>query len=306
MSRKYFYALLILMLACGAAVSLGQLDTNVSLDSAREIWADVLRDVDEFGLHATRVPAHKEMQLGNEIAAHIKTWGSEDPDASKYVSAVAGQLLPNVNRTAIHYQFHVIQSPQVNAFALPGGHVYVLTGLLDFLESEAELASILGHEMSHVDLRHCIERYQYELALKKVGAPDAGVLIGLAHQFASLGYAQYQELEADASGERLAIESGYDPDAAAAVFQRMKTRFGENTAPAASTPLGEVGHAVGEALGAYFQTHPPSAERARQLSEMVARNHRTLSGRTFYRGVSNYKSRIPRSTQESAAENHVY
>jgi predicted Zn-dependent protease len=306
MSRKYFYALLILMLACGAAVSLGELDTNVSLDSAREIWADVLRDVDEFGLHATRVPAPKEMQLGAGIAAEIKTWGTEDPEASKYVTAVAEQLLPHVNRHAIRYQIHVIQSPQINAFAVPGGHIYVLTGLLDFLESEAELASILGHEISHVDLRHCIERYQYELALKRVGAGDAGVLVGMAHQFASLGYAQYQELEADASGERLTIEGGYDPDAAIAVFQRMKARFGESSPPPANTPLGELGQAVGGALGAYFQTHPPSEERARQLSAMVARNHSTLAGGTFYRGVKNFKERVPRSGRRFPAESRVY
>ena len=57
------------MLLCGAAVSIGQLDPNVSLDSAREIWADVLRDADQFGLHATRVSAAKEMQLGAEMAS---------------------------------------------------------------------------------------------------------------------------------------------------------------------------------------------------------------------------------------------
>src|SRR5277367_5076275 len=127
MPRKYFYALLILMLACGAAVCLGDLDPNVSLDSAREIWSDVLRDVDEFGLHATRVPARREMQLGAEMASQVKTWGTEDPEASKYAAAVAAELLPAVNRQAIHYQIHVIQSPEINAFALPGGHIYVLT-----------------------------------------------------------------------------------------------------------------------------------------------------------------------------------
>ncbi|HLX44129.1 MAG TPA: M48 family metalloprotease, partial [Bryobacteraceae bacterium] len=248
----------------------------------------------------------KEMQLGSEIAGQIKSWGAEDPEASKYVTAVGEQLLPNLNRKAIHYQFHVIQSPEINAFAIPGGHIYVLTGLLDFLHSEAELASILGHEMSHVDLRHCIERYQYELALKKVGARDAGAIVGIAHQFASLGYAQYQELEADASGERLAVEAGYDPDGASAVFHRMKIRFGEQHARPAETPLGEVGQAVGGALGAYFQTHPPSEERARQLSEMVAKNHSTLASRTFYRGVRNYKEKIPRSARQFPAEKRVY
>jgi predicted Zn-dependent protease len=182
----------------------------------------------------------------------------------------------------------------------------VTTGLLDFLESESELAYVVGHEMSHVDLRHCIERYQYQLALEKVGAEGAGVLVRIAHQFASLGYTQYQESEADASGERLTIEAGYDPDAAQVVFQRMKPRLGERSAVHADTPAGEVGHAVEETLGAYFKTHPPSAERARQLSEMVARNRRTLSGRTFYRGIRNYHERIPRSVREFAAEKFVY
>ena len=133
MSRKPFYAILAIMMACGVAVCLGDLDPNVNLDSAREIWTDVLHDADEFGLHATRVPAGQEMQLGDEMAAQINTFGPEDPDASKYVTAVAQQLLPHVNRQAIQYHFHVVQSPQINAFALPGGHIYVLTGLLDFL-----------------------------------------------------------------------------------------------------------------------------------------------------------------------------
>jgi predicted Zn-dependent protease len=306
MSRKPFYAVLIMMLACGAAVSVGDLDPNVNLDSARVIWADVLRDVDEFGLHATRIPAHQEMQLGAEMAAEINSGSTEDAEASKYVTDVAQQLLPFVNRKAIRYQFHVIRSPQINAFAIPGGQVYVLSGLLDFLESEAELAAIVGHEISHVDLRHCVERYQYELALKKVGAGGAGVIVGMAHQFAAIGYTQYQEFEADASGERLAIEAGYNPDAAAAVFERMKAKFGESTAPPATTPLGEAGQAVEQALGAYFQTHPRSEDRARELSEMVAKNHRTLAGRIFYTGVRNYKERLPRSAHEFPAEQHVY
>jgi predicted Zn-dependent protease len=284
----------------------GELDPNVSLDSARVIWADVLRDVDEFGLHATRIPAHQEMQLGAEMAAEIKSSSTEDPEASKYVAAVAQQLLPFVNRKAIRYQFHVIRSPQINAFAVPGGQVYVLSGLLEFLESEAELAAIVGHEISHIDLRHCIERYQYELALKKVGVGGAGAIAGMAHQFAAIGYAQYQEFEADTAGERLAIEAGYNPDAAAAVFQRMKEKFRDTTAPPARTPLGEAGQAVAQALGAYFQTHPHSEDRARQLSEMVAKNHRTLAGRIFYTGVRNYKERLPRSAREFPAEQHVY
>jgi predicted Zn-dependent protease len=306
MSRILFYAVLGLMGACGAAVSMGSLDPNVSFDSAREIWSDVLRDVDDVGLQATRASVHDEMKLGAELAAQIKSWGPEKQEESKYVEAVAQQLAPYVHRKGIRYQVHVIESPQVNAFALPGGQVYVLSGLLDFLESESEVAAVVGHEISHVDLRHAIERYQYELALKKVGGGDAGAMVELAHRLVAMGYSQDQELEADASGERLAIEAGYDPDAAEAVFKRMQVKFGEHAEEPATTPLGEVGQAVWQALGSYFQSHPPSQQRARQLAEMVARNRETIGGRVIYRGVRNYKERIPRSRQEFDAERHVY
>jgi len=228
------------------------------------------------------------------------------PARRSYVAAVGAELIPHVNRKAIRYHFHVIRSPEINAFAIPGGHIYVLTGLLDFLHSEAELAAILGHEMSHVDLRHCIERYQYELALKKAGAGDAAGLATFAHNLAALGYTQFQELEADSSGERMAIEAGYDPDAAAAVFKRMEVKFGETSRTPAATPMGEVGHAVGEAIGSYFQTHPPSEERARQLSEMVAKNRGRLAGTVVYVGVANYRGRIPRSEEELSSEKRVY
>ena len=306
MSREPFYAVLGLMAVCGAAVSMGSGDSRVSLDSAREIWSDVLRDVDEFGLHTTRVSAQEEMQLGSALAAQIQSWGVEDPKESAYLTGVAAQLVPHVNRKAMRYQFHVIQSPQVNAFALPGGQIYVLSGLMEFLQSESELAAVVGHEMSHVDLRHCIERYQYELALRRVGAGDAVGLVNLAHGLMAMGYRQDQELEADAGGERLAIEAGYDPDAAAAVFERMKVKFGERAPARASTPLDEVGQAVWEALGSYFQSHPPSEQRARALREMAAANRGAIGGRVIYRGVRNYRERISRLQREFDAERHVY
>jgi hypothetical protein len=79
MSRRPFYVLLAVMLGCGAAVSMGTKDPRVSLDSAREIWADVLRDVDDFGLQATRVSVREEMELGTKLAGEVKSWGAEDP-----------------------------------------------------------------------------------------------------------------------------------------------------------------------------------------------------------------------------------
>ena len=306
MPRVYFYSLLALMVGCGTVVLMGHPDSDVSLESARAIWADTLRDADAVGLQATRVSPAREMQLGDEMAAQIVPWGQEDPEATRYVGAVAASLIPHAHRQDIRFHIHVIRSAQVNAFALPGGHIYVLTGLLDFLQSEAELAAILGHEISHVDLRHCIERYQYQLALRRFGAPEAGEIAGIAHALVAFGYTQDQELEADAAGEQLAIEAGYDPDAAVAVFNRMQTRFGGAAHKPASTPADEAAGAVIDAIGSYFRTHPPSHQRAVQLSDLLARNHRELAGRIVYKGVRNFQSRIPRGTQELPDEKHIY
>lgn len=306
MSRISFYLVLALLLGCAAAVSFGQLDADVGLESARAIWADILRDADAFGLEATRVSPASEMQLGDQLAAQIANWAPEDPGATRYVQSVGATLLPGVRRKEIQYHFHVIRSPMINAFALPGGHIYVATGLLDFLRSEAELAAVLGHEISHVDLRHAISRYQYQLAARRIGAADAGAIVEIAHALVAIGYTQDQELEADASGERLAVEAGYDPDAMIPVFHRMQARFGERTRAQATTPAGEAGGAVADLIGSYFRTHPPSAERARQLSSLLARNHRELAGKIVYRGLKNYRARVPRSAEEFPEEKHVY
>jgi len=108
-------------------------------------------------------------------------------------------------------------------------------------------------------LRHSIERYQYRYRLKN----ELGQLTEFAHHLLTMGFSQDQELEADAQGQRLAIDAGYDPAAAAALFSRLAARFHVGSRPPATTPAGEVAQAVGEAIGAYFRTHPPSQERIR-------------------------------------------
>jgi predicted Zn-dependent protease len=147
--------------------------------------------------------------------------------------------------------------------------------MVSFLESDAELAAVLGHEISHVDQRHCIERYQYQLKLKTAGMPDElAWLTEAAHRLATIGFSRDQEREADAQGERLAIEAGYDPEAAVALQARMAAWFHERSPARATTPAGEVQQAIGEAIGSYFRTHPPSAERSQELQRIAAEYRR--------------------------------
>lgn len=307
MPKTLIFAVVVVVLAGGGLLaSLGKQDTTVDLASTREIWADVLRDADQVGLQATRMSPESEMRIGADLAQSIRGWAAEDPRDSQYVAAVAAPMLPHLRRTGIQYHFHVIEDPQINAFALPGGQIYVLRGMMDFVHSEAELAAVVGHEMSHVDLRHCVERYQYEHALGKVGAGPLGSAVEMARTLIAMGYSQFQELEADASGERLAIEAGYDPDAAAAVFERLAKVTGESAPARATTPAGEVGQAMDQALQDYFQSHPHSPERVRRLKAEVTDDHRRLVGHTFYVGVANLTQRVPKSQQQFAGETRKF
>jgi beta-barrel assembly-enhancing protease len=307
--HRISFVLVLALLAAGVVLAtLGSSGHAVNFGSLRSLWSDALRDTDQIGMRLTRLSDADEMRIGSELARSAPfpllspDGEAQDSESERYVSDVAQALLPRVRRPGIRYQFHVVASPEVNAFALPGGHVFVTSGMLGFVESEAELAAVLGHEIAHVDLRHCVERYQYEYRLRKAGAPELGWMVGLAHRLATTGFSSDQELEADARGEALAIQAGYDPDAMAALFERMKARFHELARRTASTPTGEVAQAAGEAVGSYFRTHPPFAEREQQLAEVTARNQRELKGRSFYVGKENLRTRTTRAKREWRTE----
>ena len=306
MPKIRFFLVLGLLIVGGALATRGTSDPTVSLASLSELWSDTLRDTDQIGMKMTRVSDADEMKLGAELAGTMSESGPQNHAAEAYISAVGETVTQHVRRHGIRYQFHLVDSPTINAFALPGGQIFVTTGMLNFVESEAELAAVLGHEVSHVDLRHCIERYQYEIKLKKASMPEPGWMVELAHHLATFSFAPYRELEADAQGERLSIEARYDPDAAAALFVRMKAHFGEPSRTPATTPGGEIAQSLGEMMSAYFRSHPPTEERARKLDDMVARHRGDLRGLSFYVGRENLHDQIPRSQREYAGEYRTF
>lgn len=291
--------ILALLIVAAVIVALGDVDRAVGLRPVLEVWADVLRDADQVGLQLTRVPDEEEMEFGRKVGAELLGRAPRNAEWERYVSAVGRALTPHVRRKGMQYDFHVLDVGVINAFAAPGGQVFVTRGLLEFVGSEAELSAVLGHEISHVDLRHCIERFQYEIALEKLGMAPVGQLAELMRGILTVGYQQYQEFEADAQGIRLCIEAGYDPNDGIAFFERMQRRFGNRTAqPKANTPVGEAAVVLGEAMGSYFDSHPPSAERVSRIRELVARNRARLDGLVLYRGVENLRQRIPRRQKE--------
>jgi len=169
----------------------------------------------------------------------------DDPELQAYINRVGQRLVASSDEPTGKFTFTVIDSPDINAFALPGGYVYINRGLLAYLENEAELAGVLGHEIGHVTGRHA-SRQVTAGAASKVVATTAYILTGsgdLADASTIYGaelvsgYGRDMELEADGLGARYMHSAGYDTDALLSVigvlkdqeqFQRVKNKSGGN------------------------------------------------------------------------------
>ena len=317
MKRVFPIVFLLAILGIGFAVWHEGSRSQVGLQALMEVSGDVQQDVMRVGNRMIKISDADEMQIGRRMARQFHGSTSNASIAS-YVSSVGHELLGARRRKGISYTFHVIDSKTVNAFAMPGGQVFVFSGLLDFVESEAELAFILGHEISHIDMRHCVDMFQIETHARNMSAiflpgPLPQALAGLAARFAtrivSQGYQQNQEFEADAHGLNLMINAGYYPRAALAVNARLGDRFGEKYADKkrkAKTPVGEIFGGLQAGVDSYFLSHPPTDERKRRLKKTISRHTRGLKEKKWYVGEKNLKRKVCRSQKAFLDEQIVW
>jgi beta-barrel assembly-enhancing protease len=234
--------------------------------------ADSEREAERVPLALTRVSDADEMKIGEQIA---KEYGLDDPNRfseadradaeiiERYLNSVGACLTPYVQRHAIHYHFYLdADRSLVNAFALPGGNIVVGRGLLSIIESEDELAAVLGHEITHVDQRHAIERLQYELTAQKYGL-EVFYELGLpALEIFRAGYTKEQELEADRLGLGLAVAGDYSAAGGVDLMKRFQKLEEEEGRPQrAGSPIEEFAQVSVDSLHQYFLSHPPAAER---------------------------------------------
>jgi predicted Zn-dependent protease len=183
-----------------------------------------------------------------------------------YLTRVGSGLADHAHRI-LPYRFHYIPDPNfMNAFALPGGHVYVGGGLLQLMDSEDELAAVMGHEIEHIDHYHCAERVQQEEALRRL---PLGGLVALPVELFEAGYSKDQELEADREGTQLAVQAGYSANGAIRMFETFDRLHKEYQAKA-KTPQEEAAQVAEQALEGYFRSHPLPAERIAQGQKMIA------------------------------------
>lgn len=198
----------------------------------------------------------------------------EDPNIGAYVASIAGRLAGVSGQPATSFTFTVLNSPVVNAFALPGGFVYITRGTLALANNEAEAAGVLGHEIGHVIARHSEQRYDRSLITQ--GAVGLGSILGSIFlgqgagqaigQIGSLGGGAYlagfsreNEFESDLIGVRLLAEVGYAPDAQAAFLQSLS-----DYSDLATKMSGQSGK---DRTADMFSTHPRGPDRVRAAIE---------------------------------------
>jgi len=151
----------------------------------------------------------------------IKTYGVyEDQELQDYVDRIGQKLARKSHRSNLQFHFTVLDSAEINAFALPGGYIYVTRGIMAYLDSEAELAGVLGHEIGHVTARHSVRQQGGQFVSDLLGVLISATtgqssLGNLSQQLSTgliRGYGREHELEADQLGAEYLHKTGFDPD----------------------------------------------------------------------------------------------
>ena len=214
----------------------------------------------------------QEIALGQQTDVEIRQqYGVyADPEVNAYVQGVGQSLVPHTHRPKLAYQFAVLDTPVVNAFAVPGGYIYVTRGILALMGSEAELAVVLGHELGHVNARHSVHRMS-EMLLVQVGlavgsalsetfAQVAG-LAGVGVQLLFLKYSRDDERQADALGVEYSRKGIYNPGEMISFFGSLEK-------------LGDL--SGGHALPGFLSTHPLTGERIEKVKQMLTAGDQAL------------------------------
>ncbi|MGD0939457.1 MAG: M48 family metallopeptidase [Terracidiphilus sp.] len=275
---KHAFALIVVLIVAGGALYFAQhrkRQDAVNANAVVDMAADWQRDITRAPMQFTRISDEQETQIGDELAqeyCNCSERSSEARATEQYLNVVGGRVAAHAKRK-LNYRFHLIGDANlINAFALPGGHVFVGQGLLDQMTSEDELAFILGHELEHIDHYHAVERVQIEAKLKSLNLDIVAAVAEIPMSLWQAGYSKDQEFEADREGLRIAVAAGYSPQGA----QKMTERLGKlqrEYVIHAETPTDELGQVAIDGLTGYFRSHPLPSERLEQLNAVIAQDH---------------------------------
>ena len=210
----------------------------------------------------------QEIAIGQESDPQIKQEMGvyNDAELQSYISGIGQRIAKVSERPNLPWRFTVVDQPAVNAFAVPGGFIYITRGILPFLDNEAEIAGVMGHEVGHVTARHSAQQYtrsiggQVGLAALGIFVPAARPLGQISEQALAVLFLRYgrdDELQSDSLGAGYAATLGWDPAAI----------------PSFLTTLGRLDEAAGDRRGVpnWLSTHPDPLSRVDEIQPIVAK-----------------------------------
>ncbi len=250
--RRVLLPLCLALLACGEAQA--QFNLNRLIDAAKNL-----------GQASTGIDEKQEIEIGRDIASTLLGAAPLVPNEAmqRYVNHIGRWLASQTERAELPWRFGVLEAPQLNAFATPGGHIFITRGLLERMKSEAELAGVLAHEIAHVLRKHHLKAIQKGARMELAGSalsslsrqersdPTREKLLAAGTELFSRGLDKSDELEADRLGVVIAARGGYDAYGLPSVLQTLQAMSPQDSG-----------------LALMFKTHPAPAERLGALEKM--------------------------------------
>ena len=216
---------------------------------------DIFKGAVEY-IQVANISDEQEVEIGKQTNQQVLNQYPlyDNPQIQKYVSDLGQELIQNSDSRDIPFTFQVVASEEINAFATPGGFVYVTTGLLKAAENRAQLASVVSHEIAHINERHGIKGLKQAVAAKgiaNVAGVDSSQLAQIAYQLAvDLPQSRSFEYEADNSGLQILQQSGYPAEAFANFLTKLQ----------------------GGGTPEFLRTHPSSDNRIEAISQETQAN----------------------------------
>ncbi|HEX9939149.1 MAG TPA: M48 family metallopeptidase [Longimicrobium sp.] len=241
---------------------------------------------------APAMTTQQEVQAGADYARQINAQLPilRDQYTNQYINQLGRQIAAQADQRGIPYTFYVVNSDVVNAFAIPGGHIYINRGIIERADNVAQVAGVLAHEVAHVAERHGIQQAQraqnantmlgvlYGVLLRRNpgGVEQAAVQVGGTAVFA--GYSREAERDADRAAVAYLMRSGYSPNGLPQFFAKMQAEQQRNPSK----------------VEQWFATHPGTNERIQVTQSMIAQTPGATSTRlvTDTREFQNFRARV--------------
>lgn len=265
-------------------------------------------DLPAMGDSSTRIMSpDQETGLGRQIIRQMRAegWISGDPELTEYLQSLGQRLVSHSGSTGQRFNFYLVGSEEVNAFALPGGYIGINAGLIMMSQNESELAGVVAHEVAHVTQRHIARGFEQAartgmvttlgvlaavLAGAASGQPalaEAGVAAGIAAQIQDrINYTRMHEYEADRIGIRTMGAAGFDPEGMVTMFEQMGRRA----------------RLAGVRIPEFLSTHPVSTSRISEARSRAAEHGRVESHDSRAYRLMRTRARVLVTTPTQALE----